>query len=149
MGNTLDGERAVSKPDLASFLRFVIQSMNSPAVPHEHLHAKATELMAKLVQRLPAEASAYTLADLLKGAESLIEYPQPTVDDLANERGRLGSKQLRKLRSMLERNRVTMPLFDSQGWVRDFEKALKIQWEIYANGLLPMHIVVGRSDHLY
>ena len=36
-----------------------------------------------------------------------------------------------------------------QGWVRDFEKALKIQWEIYANGLLPMHIVVGRSDHLY
>ena len=60
-----------------------------------------------------------------------------------------GSKQLRKLRKRLERNRLTMPLFDTKGWVRDFEKALKIQWEIYANGLAPMHIVVARSDHLY
>eukprot|EP00966_Prymnesium_polylepis_P255902 5911839-Prymnesium_polylepis.2 len=39
-----------------------------------------------------------------------------------------------------------MPLFDTKGWVRDFEKALKIQWEIYSNGLSPMHIVVARSD---
>lgn len=60
-----------------------------------------------------------------------------------------GSKQLRKLRKRLERNRLTMPLFDTKGWVRDFEKALKIQWEIYANGLSPMHIVVARSDRLY
>ena len=42
-----------------------------------------------------------------------------------------------------------MPLFDTRGWVRDFEKALKIQWEIYANGRPPMHIVVARSDRLY
>ena len=60
-----------------------------------------------------------------------------------------GSKQLRKLRKRLERNRLTMPLFDTKGWVRDFEKALKIQWEIYANGLSPMHVVVARSDRLY
>ena len=60
-----------------------------------------------------------------------------------------GSKQLRTLRKRLERNRLTMPLFDTRGWVRDFEKALKIQWEIYANGLSPMHIVVARSDWLY
>ena len=60
-----------------------------------------------------------------------------------------GSKQLRLLRKRLERNRLTMPLFDTKGWVRDFEKALKIQWEIYANGLAPMHIVVARSDRLY
>ena len=33
--------------------------------------------------------------------------------------------------------------------VRDFEKALKIQWEVYANGLSPIHIVVARSDWLY
>jgi hypothetical protein len=62
---------------------------------------------------------------------------------------RAGSKQLRLLRKRLERNRLTMPLFDTKGWVRDFEKALKIQWEIYANGLAPMHIVVARSDRLY
>ena len=60
-----------------------------------------------------------------------------------------GSKQLRTLRKRLERNRLTMPLFDTRGWVRDFEKALKIQWEIYANGLAPMHIVVARSDRIY
>lgn len=60
-----------------------------------------------------------------------------------------GSKQLRLLRKRLERNRLTMPLFDTKGWVRDFEKALKIQWEIYANGLAPMHIIVARSDRLY
>ena len=61
----------------------------------------------------------------------------------------VGSKQLRTLRKRLERNRLTMPLFDTKGWVRDFEKALKIQWEIYANGLSPMHIVVARSDRVY
>ena len=42
-----------------------------------------------------------------------------------------------------------MPMFDTKGWVRDFEKSLKIQWEIYASGLQPMHIIVARSDHLY
>ncbi len=60
-----------------------------------------------------------------------------------------GSKQLRKLRRTLEENRLTMPLFDTKGWVADFEKALKIQWEIYANGLSPMHIVVARSERIY
>ena len=58
-------------------------------------------------------------------------------------------RQLRLLRKKLARNRLTMPLFDTKGWVRDFEKALKIQWEIYANGLSPMHIVVARSDRIY
>jgi protein O-GlcNAc transferase len=60
-----------------------------------------------------------------------------------------GSKQLHKLRRRLEANRLTMPMFDTKGWVRDFEKSLKAQWEVYANGLMPMHIVVARSDHVY
>ena len=75
--------------------------------------------------------------------------PPPAADAQPHERGQLGSKQLRALRTRLERNRLTMPLFDTKGWVRDFEKALKIQWEVYANGLSPMHIVVGRSDWVY
>lgn len=97
---------------------------------------------------------------------------------------RAGSKQLQELRKQIERNRLTMPLFDTKGWVRDvtpaclacnarsavlrdgfsplstlrptkfpqvrdFEKALKIQWEIHANGLMPMNIIVARSDRLY
>jgi hypothetical protein len=61
----------------------------------------------------------------------------------------MGSTRLRALRRRLESNRWTMPMFDTKGWVADFEKALKMQWEIYANGLKPMHILVGRSDHIY
>ena len=61
----------------------------------------------------------------------------------------MGSKQLKKVRKDLERNRLTMPLFDTRGWVKDFEKALKIQWEIYANGFEPMHIMVSRSNWIY
>ena len=53
------------------------------------------------------------------------------------------------LRKRLSDNRFTKPMFDTKGWVRDFEKSLKMQWEIYANGLAPMHIIVGRSDHIY
>ena len=78
-----------------------------------------------------------------------IEYPPPTEEELESERGRLGSKQLRALRQRLERNRQTMPLFDTKGWVRDFEKALKIQGEGYATGRSPMHILVARADRLY
>jgi hypothetical protein len=33
--------------------------------------------------------------------------------------------------------------------VADFEKSLTMQWEIYANGLKPMHVLVGRSDRVY
>ena len=107
-----------------------------------HLHLEQSQL--------PAERDELTLADLLGATEGILEYPQPTAEERElGERGRLGSKQLRKLRKTLERNRLTMPLFDTRGWVRDFEKALKIQWEIYANGLAPMHIVVARSDRIY
>lgn len=44
---------------------------------------------------------------------------------------------------------MRMPMFDTKGWVRDFEKSLVMQWEIYASGLKPMHIVVARSSHIY
>ena len=108
------------------------------------------ELSERLPRQLPAERDELTLADLLGATEGILEYPQPTAEERElGERGRLGSKQLRKLRKTLERNRLTMSLFDTRGWVRDFEKALKIQWEIYANGLAPMHIVVARSDRIY
>lgn len=60
-----------------------------------------------------------------------------------------GSAQLQRLRERLSRNRVTMPMFDTKAWVRDFEKSLKAQWEIYASGLLPMHVVVARSDTIF
>merc|ERR1712146_73670 len=67
---------------------------------------------------------------------------------------RLGSCQLKQLRAKLERNRLTMPLFDTLRWVRDFERSLEAMWEIYASGHEPMNVVVfpmtpesiGRKD---
>jgi len=147
--NGINAGKAVPKPELTSFLRYVVESMNSPSVQWEQVQIPGTsaDFTAKLLERLPAEASAYTLDELLKATEALIEYPAPSAEEPGPSEP--GSKQLRTLRANLRRNRETMPLFDTPGWVRDFEKALKLQWEIYANGLLPMHIVVGRSDHLY
>ena len=141
---------ALARRELPDFLRFVVGAMNSAAVPREQVDAKAAELSERLLRQLPAERDELTLADLLGATEGILEYPQPTAEERERgERGRRGAKQLRKLRKTLERNRLTMPLFDTRGWVRDFEKALKIQWEIYANGLAPMHIVVARSDRIY
>lgn len=97
-----------------------------------------------------AQKPCFTLDDILRSTEQIRDAPPPPEEEAGDaQRGRLGSKQLRQLRKRLERNRLTMPLFDTKGWVRDFEKALKMQWEIYANGLAPMHIVVARSDRLY
>lgn len=141
--------KMLDRQDLPDFLRFVVGAMNSPSIPPDKVVERSTELTHRLVSHLPEGASQFSLEDILRGAEKIIDYPTPTAEEAASERGRLGSKQLRKLRKNLERNRLTMPLFDTKGWVKDFEKALKIQWEIYANGLSPMHIVVARSDRLY
>lgn len=139
---------SIAQQDIPDFLRYVVASMNSAALPEAQIISRSTELTQQLMPHLPPKPR-LSLEDILRGTERIIKYPQPAADELESERGRLGSKQLRMLRRRLERNRLTMPLFDTRGWVRDFEKALKIQWEIYANGLSPMHIVVARSDHLY
>ena len=93
--------------------------------------ARSTELTQHLMDHLPSLATKthLSLEDILRATEKTLAYPllAATNDEGGHERGRLGSKQLRTLRKRLERNRLTMPLFDTKGWVRDFEKALKIQ----------------------
>ena len=122
---------ALNREDLPDFLRFVITAMNSAATPPEQVVARSTELTQQLVSRLPPHEAKprLSLADILRATEQTLTYPAPApaAEEQTNERGRLGSKQLRTLRKRLERNRLTMPLFDTKGWVRDFEKALKIQ----------------------
>ena len=140
---------SIERADLPNFVRFVFKAMNSPGVTPEQVVARSTELTQRLVKQLPQDAAHFSLGDVLRATERIIEYLKPTAEELSDERGQLGSKQLRKMRRQLAENRLTMPLFDTRGWVRDFEKALKIQWEIYANGFSPMHIVVARSDRLY
>ena len=124
-GGTLD------RQELPDFLRFVVASMNSPAVPAEQVIARSTELTQQLMAHIPSHETKprLTLEDILTATEKTLTYPSPASaeDPQDHERGRLGSKQLRTLRTRLERNRLTMPLFDTKGWVRDFEKALKIQ----------------------
>ena len=121
----------IDRQDLPDFLRFVVASMNSAAIPPEQVISRSTELTQQLMSHLPpVDAKArLSLEDILRATDKTLAYPIPTTDDDegGHERGRLGSKQLRTLRKRLERNRLTMPLFDTKGWVRDFEKALKIQ----------------------
>ena len=144
----LDGR--IERAELPGFLRYVVASMNSPAAPQEQVVARSSELTKQLMQNLPLGTGPCSLADILQSTENIVVRPAPQDDEEEpDDRGRFGSKQLITLRRRLERNRLTMPLFDTKGWVRDFEKALKIQWEIYANGLSPMHIVVARSDRVY
>ena len=140
---------SIAFAELPEFVRFVVTAMNSDGLPAEKVSARSTELTQRLMTHLPKGAERLTLTDVLRATEKIIVYPQPSAEELSDERGQQGSKQLRTLRRRLEENRLTMPLFDTRGWVRDFEKALKIQWEIYSNGLKPMHIVVGRSDRIY
>ena len=139
----------LDRQDLPNLLRHVVGSMNSELLSQSELSARSSELTQQVVQHLPAHAGRLSLSDLMQATDKVLMRPQPPSDDESHERGQLGSKQLRLLRKRLERNRLTMPLFDTKGWVRDFEKALKIQWEIYANGLAPMHIVIARSDRIY
>jgi hypothetical protein len=139
----------VERRDLPEFVRYIVGSMNSQGLTAEQLSARSADLTRRLMVHLPQEAPRLTLSDVLRATEKILVYPKPPEAEQTNERGQLGSKQLRTLRKRLEENRLTMPLFDTRGWVRDFEKALKIQWEIYANGFKPMHIVVARSDRLY
>jgi len=142
---------ALARQDVPNFLRYVVSTMNSVELPQNEFIARSSELTRQLVEYLPPQATQLTLADVVRAADKIIIPPPASQDgDLdKHAHGRQGSKQLRLMRKNLERNRLTMPLFDTKGWVRDFEKALKIQWEIYANGLAPMHIVVGRSDRIY
>jgi hypothetical protein len=140
---------AIDRSDLPSFLSYVVGSMEGARASPSEVSTRSAELTQQLSERLPPGKSTLSLGDILSGTEQILDYPQPSEADAPNDRGRQGSKQLQTLRRRLERNRLTMPLFDTKGWVRDFEKALKIQWEIYANGFAPMHVVVARSDRVY
>ena len=120
----------LARRDLPDFLRFVVASMNSAAMPPDQVAQRSTELTQKLVAHLPSEGEKprLSLEDILQATDKILARTEPPMnEDLENERGLLGSKQLKALRKRLERNRLTMPLFDTKGWVKDFEKALKIQ----------------------
>ena len=141
---------AIEMKDLPNFLRYVVSSMNSAELSPKDLSARATELTRQLLDQLPPNAARFSLSDVMEATgKILLPPPLPPPDDDPALPAGVGSKQLRLLRKKLARNRLTMPLFDTRGWVRDFEKALKIQWEIYSNGFSPMHIDVARSDRLY
>ena len=175
----LDG--AIDKQDLQEFLRYVVGSMNSAAVPQDQVAARSADLSMQLLAQLPPEVcDARLLPSVPKRREDhhllCFEHLPPTVVwgrkrdsrwtrscagrsassctlnrhrtnfgarggdwvrsprlipghapslqacslllKAASLRPLAGSKQLRTLRKRLERNRLTMPLFDTKGWVR-------------------------------
>jgi hypothetical protein len=144
--------------ELAAFLALAAGA-DSTAQPSDERADALARALREALARSRGEGP-YTLADVILAARSLTTAP--SASDAADARPRpastrleeqptphAGSPQLRELQRRLERNRLTMPMFDTKGWVADFEKSLTMQWEIYANGLQPMNIIVGRSDHVY
>ncbi len=78
--------------------------------------------------------TAVGLPELIAGTEDAYEA---LILDLATDAGRLAA-----LREKLARNRLEQPLFDTERYTRDFEKALEIAWERYRAGLDPDDIRV-------
>mmetsp|Transcript_41710 Transcript_41710/g.96443 ORF Transcript_41710/g.96443 Transcript_41710/m.96443 type:complete len:999 (+) Transcript_41710:300-3296(+) len=73
----------------------------------------------------------------------LQSYEELAVDLAVND------ERYMAMRSKLEINRETLPLFDTRRWVRNMEEGLHMMWNRYMQGLEPDHIdipdVVGRS----
>ena len=90
-GGANDG--TLDRKDLPDFLRFVVAAMNSAAVPAEQVITRSTELTQKLISHLPPEApdQRLSLKDILHATEKILVYPEPTSEELDNERGRLGA----------------------------------------------------------
>lgn len=140
----LTGEIASS--DLRDLLTLAAREMAGGSTDEARTYAAT--LHAQLAPQLGS--GPHSLAQIINALTDIASTrDHESAVPLTDASDEIGSKQLVALRRRLEANRLTMPMFDTKGWVRDFEKSLKIQWEIYANGLKPMHVVVGRSDHIY
>ena len=74
------------------------------------------------------------------GLPELITLDMKRYQDLAVHLGT--SSELEVIRSKLEKNRHSSPLFDTRRFVRNLESAFKEVWEIYKNGQNPRHIEV-------
>jgi hypothetical protein len=90
----------IERQDLPNFLRYVVTSMSTSALPQAELSARSSELTQQLLGHLPPNAVQLSVSDIMQAAEKvLITPPTSTDDELSSERGNMGSKQLRLLRS--------------------------------------------------
>lgn len=86
---------------------------------------------------LPLERFASRVAASLCAAtglgEEMVVRSQQEYEDRAVELG-LDHARRASLRARLQSARLTCPLFDTAGWVRDFERTLLRMWEIHCEG---------------
>jgi len=68
--------------------------------------------------------------------ESADEYEELAVS-LAQDMNRLWD-----LRNQLQERRDTMPLFDTQRWVRNFEQGLSQVWDVHERGEVPRSLSI-------
>merc|ERR1739848_729772 len=94
----------LERRDLPNFLRFVVTSMNSAALGQDEIIARSSDLTKRLMDHLPLQKPTLSLTDILQATERILVYPPATTAEEGSERGRLGSKQLRHLRTRLESN---------------------------------------------
>ena len=75
---------------------------------------------------LPGQAGASRAGCIADGGPSAASPHPPPLSVPWCRCALAGSKQLRTLRKRLERNRLTMPLFDTRGWVREHREGLTL-----------------------
>jgi protein O-GlcNAc transferase len=89
---------------------------------------------------LPLERMASRVAASLCHAtglgDEMVVSSQKEYEELAVELGLNHAKRL-GLRARLERTRLSCPLFDTQQWVRDFERVFFRMWDIHCSGSAP------------
>lgn len=76
-----------------------------------------------------AALHALTLHSPLHAPTACLAAPTPQAVELGLDHARRAS-----LRARLQSARLTCPLFDTAGWVRDFERTLLRMWEIHCEG---------------
>lgn len=90
---------------------------------------------------LPLERMASRVAASLCYATGLgpemVVSTQQEYEDKAVELGLNDNKRL-ALRACLEQSRLSCPLFDTNAWVRDFEKVLFTMWKYHVDGIGPV-----------
>ena len=71
----------IERQDLPNFLRYVVTSMSTSALPQAELSARSSELTQQLLGHLPPQAVQLSVSDIMQAAEKVLFTP-PTCSRL-------------------------------------------------------------------
>ena len=99
-------------------------------------------VVTKIGQQFAARVGASLLNAI--GLPELITHTEEDYEALAFSLA-TNPELLKSIREKLDRNRLTTPLFDTEGYTRAFENALQLAFRRHKAGLRPDHILVPNS----